>query len=180
VEKDGRRPAKRTPKEKPSAASKAVDLISRSIHSRKELKRKLLQRDYAPEEVDRTLGLVESHNLLNEVRDAEGAARSLVSRGYWGLAIRARLGQRGFSRSAVEKALDNLENDHSVAEQLERLIPSRIPADEKGQRRLASKLVRRGIPVSMVRRRLKQLPAEALEQIEQEAASAADGGGADE
>ncbi len=149
-----------------------MDLISRSIHSRKELKRKLLQREYTPEEVDRTIGLVESRNFLNETRDAEAAARSLVTRGYWGIAIRARLAQRGFPKGAIEQALESLGADHSATEQMERLIPGRLPVDEKGQRRLAAKLVRRGVPVPLVRKRLKQLSAEVMEQIEQEASAA--------
>ncbi len=169
MEKGRRPPSNRKPREKPSAAAKAVDLISRSIHSRRELKRKLLQREYAPEDVDKTIGFVESHNFLNETRDAEAAARSLVTRGYWGIAIRMRLAQRGFPKSAIEQALENLAADHSASDQLERLIPRQVPVDEKGQRRLAARLVRRGVPVPLVRKRLKQLSAEVLEQIEQEA-----------
>ncbi len=162
----------RGPKERPAVRAKTVDLLSRSIHSRQELRRKLLQRSYSAEEAAEGVAFAQDHNFLNEDRDAEAAARSLVSRGYWGPAIRVRLSRRGFSRAAVEQAMEQIGHDGGASEVFERLLPSRIPSDDKGLHRLAAKLLRRGIPAGLVRKRLNRLASEVMDQIELEAAAA--------
>jgi len=164
-------------REKPSVSQKAVDLLSRSVHSKRELRRKLIQREYAPEEADAGIRRLEELNLLNESRDAAAAARSLYSRGYWGIAVRSRLAQRGFSRQAVDQAVEMLEADETPERLIRRLLPSKPPADEKSARRVALRLIRRGLPVRKVRESLRDLSAEAFEEIEREAETLPDGEG---
>ena len=108
-------------------------------------------------------------NFLNESRDASAAARALYSRGYWGIAVRSRLAQRGFSRQAVDQAVVALEADESPDRLIRRLLPSRPPADEKSARRIALRMIRRGLPVRKVRESLRNLSSEAFEEIEREA-----------
>ncbi|MCW5828764.1 MAG: regulatory protein RecX [Deltaproteobacteria bacterium] len=159
---------KKNAREKPPAHVKAVDLLSRSGHSRRELARKLRQRNYGPDEIEAGVRFVEDRNFLNEERDAEAAARTLCGRGYWGLAVRARLVTRGFPKSAIDRALDQMETETPVDKALARMLPAKLPADLKARQRLALKIVRRGFPVSLVRRRFDDLPSEMLETAEAE------------
>lgn len=90
---------------------RALGLLTRREHSRKELTRKLAARgvevDQAREAVDR----LAQAGWQDDTRFAESLVRSRASAGYGPIRIRAELGLHGLERDAVGAALDSYDGD---------------------------------------------------------------------
>lgn len=84
---------------------RALALLARREHSALELKRKLLQRGYPPDQIDGTLRALADEGLLSEKRYASEWVRSRAGRGQGPVKIRAELRQRGLGEEQVQQAL---------------------------------------------------------------------------
>jgi len=132
---------------------RALGLLVRREHSRKELGRKLKARGLDAEAVDAAISKLADEGWQDDTRFAEGLVRNRASGGYGPLHIRAELGTHGLDNAAIEAAMATFEGDW--AENARELVCRRFGAEgpqELAQRRKASDLLmRRGFDSSCIR-----------------------------
>lgn len=145
------KPGRRPPREA-SATQRALGLLTRREHSRRELTRKLTSRGMDAAEVEAAIGKLADAGWQNDARFAESLLRSRVAGGYGPLRIRAELATHGLDREAIGRAFDSFDGDW--AEQARDLVRRRFGpvVDDLGWRRKAADfLIRRGFPTDNIR-----------------------------
>lgn len=147
----------RKPAEPPTAYQKALSLLVRREHSRKELKRKLTQREIEPEEADSALERLGEQNFQNDARFAVALARTRASAGYGPQRIRSELGGHGVTSDEVEAALEACEADWlaNARNALGRRYSAEKARDPTARRKAADFLFRRGFDHETVYAALK-------------------------
>lgn len=148
---DDARPRRRRPE--PSATQRALGLLTRREHSRKELTRKLTARGVDAGEVEAAVARLAGEGWQDDARFAESLVRGRASAGYGPLHIRAELGTHGLDREAVAAALDTFDGDWTeVARDLvRRRFGDAGPRDLAQRRKAADLLVRRGFDGDCIR-----------------------------
>jgi len=129
---------------KKSCNEKALELLSRRPHFRRELERKLQTREYSTEEVEATLARMEEYGYLNELETARAFVRQRLRRGPEGRSrLQAELGRRGAASEAASAALEELvpQDDRDLAKQAAETWLRRGREDSKA---LARYLQRKG------------------------------------
>ncbi|WP_267223933.1 regulatory protein RecX [Dyella silvae] len=139
--------------DKPSAYSKALGMLARREHSRRELKLKLRQKGYEGGEAGEALDRLGEQHYQDDDRFAEMLVRSRVSQGYGPMRVRAELKSHGLSDARIRAVLDEAEVDWeaSAAAQLRRRFGAGSPPDRDEKARRAQFLLRRGFPAATVR-----------------------------
>ncbi len=137
--------AERDPAE-PSAYQRALGLLVRREHSRKELTRKLVARGVERDELEPALDTLSRQDFQNDERFAAALARSRASAGYGPQRIRSELAMHGLSRGEIVEALDACERDWpaSALELATRRFGGRDVADPAKRRKAIDFLIRRG------------------------------------
>lgn len=79
----------------------AVDLLSRREHSIKELKNKLLLRDYPSEDFDEVINYLLEKNYLSNERFADSVIRQRINKGYGWRFIENELKQKGLDTPTI-------------------------------------------------------------------------------
>lgn len=132
---------------------RALGLLTRREHSRKELVRKLAARGVDGVEAAAAIDRLAKDGWQDDARFAESLVRSRVSSGYGPIHIRAELGTHGLSREAVASALETFEGDWAeVARDLvRRRIDEHVAGDRGLQRKAAELLIRRGFTAEHIR-----------------------------
>ena len=105
---------------KKSCTDKALELLARRPHFRRELERKLQIREYSAEEVTATLRRMEELGYLDELETARSFLRQRLRRGPEGRSrLQAELGRRGAEPEAAGTALEELvpQDDRNLAKQ---------------------------------------------------------------
>lgn len=146
-----RKPGRRPPRET-SPTQRALGLLTRREHSRKELTRKLTSRGMDATEVEAVVGKLADAGWQDDTRFAASLLRSRVAGGYGPLRIRAELATHGLDREAIERAFDSFDGDW--AEQARDLVRRRfgpVVGDLAWRRKAADFLIRRGFPMDNVR-----------------------------
>ena len=93
-------------KPSPTCYNKALDLLSRRAHFRRELKLKLGKRGYGEEDIESTLERLEERNFLNDANLAQEYVRSRVARRPMGrLLLASELRERGVDDVSTDRAL---------------------------------------------------------------------------
>lgn len=148
---DGTRKTRR--ERKPATAmQRALGLLTRREHSRKELTRKLVSRGVDAGEVDAAVDKLVEAGWQNDRRFAEGLVRSRASSGYGPLHIRAELGTHDLPAEIRQAALDDFEGDWSeIARDLVTRRFGRMDDVRTRERKAADYLIRRGFPGDIVR-----------------------------
>ncbi|ULU27625.1 regulatory protein RecX [Dyella terrae] len=139
--------------DKPSAYNKALGLLARREHSRRELRLKLRQKGYEGEEAGEALDRLGEQHYQDDDRFAEMLVRSRVSQGYGPMRVRAELKSHGLSEARIRAVLDAAEVDWdaSALAQLRRRFGSGSASDRDEKARRAQFLLRRGFPAATVR-----------------------------
>lgn len=139
--------------DKPSAYSKALGMLARREHSRRELKLKLRQKGYEGGEAGEALDRLGEQHYQDDDRFAEMLVRSRVSQGYGPMRVRAELKSHGLSDARIRAVLDEAEVDWdaSAAAQLRRRFGAGSAPDRDEKARRAQFLLRRGFPAATVR-----------------------------
>lgn len=143
---DKRRRPELTPQQR------ALGLLVRREHSRKELARKLTSRGVQAEDAQAAVDRMTAEGWQDDARFAEQLVRSRANNGYGPLRIRAELGTHGLDREAVAAAMDSYDGDWG--ENARDLVRRRFPggADDPALRRKAADfLIRRGFSGDQVR-----------------------------
>ncbi len=130
----------------PSAYQRALGLLVRREHSRKELTRKLVARGVDREELEPALDTLSRQDFQNDDRFANALARSRASAGYGPQRIRAELATHGLPRETIAAALEACERDWSEAalELATRRFGGRDLSDPAKRRKATDFLIRRG------------------------------------
>ena len=140
------RPA-RTP---PNAYQKALELLVRREHSRRDLKRKLGLRGADPEEAAAAVDKLTGLGYQDDSRFAASFARDRAAAGYGPVRIRQELAGHGLDREQVEIALAACERDWPELAKLQitrRFRPAELE-DPARRRKAVDFLLRRGFDQS--------------------------------
>jgi regulatory protein len=147
----------RKPVDPPSAYQKALGLLVRREHSRKELKRKLTQREVEPEEAESAVERLGEQDFQNDARFAVALARTRASAGYGPQRIRIELGGHGVTGEEIDAALEACEADWlaNARNALGRRYSPDKANDPTARRKAADFLFRRGFDHETVYAALK-------------------------
>ena len=139
--------------DKPTAYSKALGLLARREHSRRELKLKLRQKGYESEEAGAALDRLGEQHYQDDARFAEMLVRSRAAQGYGPMRLRAELKSHGLSDARIRAVLDEAEVDWdtNALAQLRRRFGTGSAPDREERARRAQFLLRRGFPAATVR-----------------------------
>jgi len=122
------------------AMKKAVELLARREHSRKELGDKLKQRDFPGETVSSVLHALEQRSYLDDRRFAESWVRTRLRKKPEGRRrLASGLASKGVSRETAEGVLDGIDFDRVLAQAGEQLKSRSKKSREKLIRSLAAR-----------------------------------------
>lgn len=139
-----------------SPQQRALGLLVRREHSRKELARKLTARGVEPEAARDAVDRMTSEGWQDDERFTEQLIRTRAANGYGPLHIRAELGTHGIDRERVQIAMEAFEAEEgdwmTMAHDLVRRRFGGRLGDPAIQRKAADLLARRGFTAEQVRR----------------------------
>lgn len=137
----------------PSPTQRALGLLTRREHSRKELLRKLGVRGVETDAAAAVVEKLAAAGWQDDARFARSLVRSRATAGYGPAWIRAELGTHGLSAESVSAALASFEDDWTeVARALVRRRFGTVDAKDMALRRkVADLLLRRGFSIDYVR-----------------------------
>jgi len=140
-------------KPKPNAYGKALGLLARREHSRRELKQKLDRGGYAREEAADAVDRLGEQHYQDDERFAEVLIRTRSAQGYGPMRLRAELKSHGLSDAQIRRLIDEASIDwtESAAAQLRRRYGSKGATDPAERTKRAQFLLRRGFPAATVR-----------------------------
>ena len=139
-------------KPKRSAYDKALGLLARREHSRKELKTKLRQGGYEGEETGAAIERLGEQHYQDDDRFAEVLLRSRIAQGYGPMRLRVELKSHGLGDARIRELLEAADVDWtaSAAAQLRRRYGAGT-TDPAERNRRAQFLLRRGFAAATVR-----------------------------
>ena len=148
---DAPKPAKRKRPEL-TPGQRALSLLVRREHSRKELTRKLAARGVERDEAQAAVDRMTAEGWQSNDRFAEQLVRSRANNGQGPLRIRAELATHGLDREAVAAAFEAYDGDwtDNARDMVRRRFPGAID-DRALQRKAAEFLVRRGFTGDQIR-----------------------------
>jgi len=143
----------RSRKPPPTATQRALGLLVRREHSRKELSRKLVARGVESEEAQAAIDKLSEAGWQDDARFAELLVRSRAASGYGPVHVRAELRMHGLDSDAVAAAMDGFDGDwNAIAHDLvRRRFDAKAIKTLAGQRKAADLLRRRGFAMEQVR-----------------------------
>ena len=132
---------------------RALGLLVRREHSRRELTRKLVARGLEAGEVAAAVDRLTDEGWQDDARFAESLVRQRAASGYGPIHIRAELGTHGLDGDAIAAALDTFEGDWTgnARELVQRRYGPDLADDPARRRKAAELLMRRGFPGDVVR-----------------------------
>lgn len=136
-----------------SAYDKALGLLARREHSRRELKTKLRQGGYQGEETTAAIDRLGEQHYQDDDRFAEVLLRSRIAQGYGPMRLRVELKSHGVGDARIRELLDAAEADWVAlaSAQLRRRYGGKGVADPAERARRAQFLLRRGFAAATVR-----------------------------
>ena len=140
-------------KPKRSAYDKALGLLARREHSRRELEAKLRQGGYEGAETSTAIERLGEQQYQDDDRFAEALLRSRIAQGHGPMRLRVELKSHGLTDARIRELLEAAEVDWdaSAASQLRRRYGSVGTADPAERSRRAQFLLRRGFAAATVR-----------------------------
>lgn len=138
----------RRPRPALSPYERAVGLLARREHSRRELERKLVAKGIEADEAHAAVERLAGQGWQDEQRFAGSLARSRAMAGYGPVRIRAELGTHDLPAHVIDAALEELQAQHDWREAARELLQRRLgevaPTDPARRRKAQSLLLRRG------------------------------------
>lgn len=90
----------------------ALNLISYRARSEKEIRTKLIEREFQSEDIDKTIIWLKDYDYLNDEQFAKDLASSRIRVKFWGpLKITQELALKGLSREIIDIALKEYDDD---------------------------------------------------------------------
>ena len=125
--------------------NKALDLLSRREHSRKELYLKLTKRFESKENINLTLDRLEENNLLSDSRFAEEYVLARRRKGFGPIKITAELQNRGVNESLIFNEIQRFDDWVSLARKsFKKKFPNGPSSDLKELQKQKNFLVNKG------------------------------------
>ncbi|HET6806824.1 MAG TPA: regulatory protein RecX [Frateuria sp.] len=151
-----------------SAYDKALGLLARREHSRRELKTKLRQGGYEGGETEAAIERLGEQRYQDDERFAQVLVRSRASQGYGPQRIRAELKTHAVPDARIRELLDEAEVDWeaSAIDQLRRRYGGKGAVDHAERARRAQFLLRRGFAAATVRRATHAEVDDAADEID--------------
>ena len=138
---------------------KALELLSRRPHSRKELKDKLLRRGIDEEDAEDCVAWLAEHGFLDDGEYAGAVARHYAAKGYGAGRVRSELQRRGIDRELAADTLSDLpDNSGKIDAFLARRLSD--PRDRDAVRKVSAALFRRGFSWEEIRAALRRFDIE--------------------
>jgi len=136
-----------------SATQRALGLLTRREHSKRELARKLTSRGMDAVEVETAVEELSRAGWQNDSRFAESLVRARSSSGYGPIRIRAELATHGLDRETIASALDTFHGDwaESASDLVRRRYGPVAALDLNQRRKAADFLLRRGFESASIR-----------------------------
>lgn len=136
-----------------SATQRALGLLTRREHSRKELTRKLVSRGLDVAEVEAAVAKLARDGWQDDARFAESLVRARIAGGYGPLRIRAELATHGLDHDSIVRALEHFHGDwaETAADLVRRRYGPVAALDLNQRRKAADFLTRRGFDAGSVR-----------------------------
>jgi regulatory protein len=152
---------KRRRRPEPSPLQRALGLLTRREHSRRELARKLASRGVEAVDADAAIDRLAEAGWQDDARFAASLLRSRANAGYGPGFIRAELRTHGLDNNAVAAVMEGFEGDWAgIARDLvQRRHPHACARDRAAQRKAADLLLRRGFAMEHVQAALGRDPA---------------------
>ena len=122
---------------------KAINLLSYSRMSSRELQNKLVHKGIEPDTAEAVAEKLQDLRLLDDAEYAAAVARHYTSKGYGAVRIRAEFSRRGIDRDLWEEALENAPQSD---EKIDRFVQAKLkdPHDRDQVRKVSAALARRG------------------------------------
>lgn len=145
-----------------SVTDRALGLLTRREHSRKELIGKLTSRGLDADEVLVVVDKLTEAGWQDDGRFAESLVRARVGGGYGPIHIRAELRTHGLDSDAIVAAMDSFEGDwiENARDLVRRRYGDTVPEDLSLRRKATDMLMRRGFPGDVVRAATRYDPDE--------------------
>ncbi|MBP1474138.1 regulatory protein RecX [Frateuria sp. MAH-13] len=155
-------------KPKRTAYDKALGLLARREHSRRELKTKLRQSGYEGDEATAAIDRLGDQHYQDDDRFADVLVRSRAGQGYGPQRIRAELKTHAVPDERIRELLDDagVDWEASAIDQLRRRYGGKAPADHAERARRAQFLLRRGFAAATVRRATHAEVDDAADEID--------------
>lgn len=153
------KPRRRRPE--PTPVQRALGLLTRREHSRKELGRKLVARGIQASDAEAAIDKLAEEGWQDDQRFAESLVRCRAGNGYGPLRIRSELGMHGLEADLVAEALEAYDGDWF--ENARSFVMRRHGAsleDRNGRLKAEAMLVRRGFTADQVRAAIRFDPDE--------------------
>ena len=146
----------------PSAYQRALGLLVRREHSRKELGRKLTAKGVERDDADLALDKLNKQDFQNDARFAAALARSRANSGYGPMRIRAELGTHALSRDDIVQALEACDRDWNASAHdiIARRYGNKDLGDPVLRRKAVDFLLRRGFDQKSAYAAVRSSPAD--------------------
>jgi len=144
---------KRRRRPEPSTTQRALGLLTRREHSRRELARKLAIRGVEAVDAQAVIDKLAAAGWQDDRRFAGSLVRSRAAGGYGPAYIRAELGTHALAREAVAAALESYEGDwaENACALVSRRFPGALAGDRDARRKAFDFLLRRGFAMEHAR-----------------------------
>ena len=138
--------------------SAAYTYLARRDHSRAELQKKLIGKDFPPALIDEVLDTLEEAGYVDDGNFARHQG-SILARKCWGpLQIRAKLRARGLASDLIDEALAEIASEEDFSSHALHRLTSRFgdtsTLDQKTRQKAYRHLVHRGYSPQLIRRLL--------------------------
>lgn len=142
---------------------KALELLSRRPHSRRELKDKLLRRGVSEEDAEDCVQWLSDRGFLDDEEYAEAVARHYAAKGYGAGRVRSELQRRGIDR---ELAADTLSDLPDNAGKIDAFLARKLTDvnDREAVRKVSAALFRRGFSWEEIRAALRRFDSSIEEE----------------
>ena len=142
---------------------KALELLSRRPHSRRELKDKLLRRGVSEEDAEDCMQWLSDRGFLDDEEYAGAVARHYAAKGYGAGRVRSELQRRGIDR---ELAADTLSDFPDNAGKIDTFLARKLTDvnDREAVRKVSAALFRRGFSWEEIRAALRRFDSSIEEE----------------
>ena len=142
---------------------KALELLSRRPHSRRELKDKLLRRGVSEEDAEDCVQWLSDRGFLDDEEYAGAVARHYAAKGYGAGRVRSELQRRGIDR---ELAADTLSDLPDNAGKIDAFLARKLTNvnDREAVRKVSAALFRRGFSWEEIRAALRRFDSSIEEE----------------
>ena len=142
---------------------KALELLSRRPHSRRELKDKLLRRGVSEEDAEDCMQWLSDRGFLDDEEYAGAVARHYAAKGYGAGRVRSELQRRGIDR---ELAADTLSDLPDNAGKIDTFLARKLTDvnDREAVRKVSAALFRRGFSWEEIRAALRRFDSSIEEE----------------